>query len=88
MNWHQVVIRDTDVAEMSARSLIHHLAAQYRDLGLPQGVEVFHGRTESGDHVYFLSPSASALLGSNTAQFQATPLAAAPELQGYQAVNL
>lgn len=71
-SWHQVVIPNNDVAEVSAQTLMHGFAAALRAAGYPDDAEVFHPRNEAMDHVYYFSPAASAIAAELLQKFSAT----------------
>lgn len=71
-SWHQVVIPNNDVTEVSARGLMHGFSAMYRQAGYPEDAEVFHPRDENLDHVYYFSPKASVIAKELLRQFNAT----------------
>jgi hypothetical protein len=71
-SWHQVVMPNNDVAELSAQALMIRFAQLYREAGYPDGAEVFHTRNEAMDHVYYFSPAASAIGKKLLQEFSAT----------------
>jgi hypothetical protein len=47
-SWHQVVIPNNAVAEISAQSLMHSFAAAFREAGYPADAEVAAGQFQDG----------------------------------------
>jgi len=58
MSWHCINVADADAVD-----LIEVLERGFAEAGKPPGVEVFHRRRGDGSHVFYLSPTASALFG-------------------------
>jgi len=60
-SWHRVDIPSNDVAEISAKALMHGFARAFRSAECPTGAEVFRDQNDATDHVYYFSPTASAV---------------------------
>jgi hypothetical protein len=88
MAWHQVFIRNNDVADVSAGALMNKFHGAYIAAGVPAGVTVFHGKTSQGDHVYYFSPQASLVAPELLAKFEATACASDPDVSNCRKVNL
>jgi hypothetical protein len=92
MPWHKVVIRHDDQARWSAAALMRPFIMGYHEHGAtpPANAVVYHGFNETGDHVYYFSPEASAIaLATKTFQtFDVTQCAEQPHLDGCEKVTI
>jgi hypothetical protein len=92
MSWHKVVIKNNASARWSAAQLMRPFIMGYHELGAtpPDNVVVYHGLNDTGDHVYYFSPAASAIAINTKAfhNFDVTQLAEQPELDGYERVTI
>jgi hypothetical protein len=80
MSWHQVLIGNSDVVNLSATALIDQFVTAYRTAGAPEGVSVYHARNTQGDHIYYFSPQASSIATNLFSQFHATACAVEPDV--------
>jgi hypothetical protein len=92
MPWHKVVIIHNERARWSAAQLIRPFIMGYHELGTtpPKEIVVYHGLNETGDHVYYFSPEASAIAIATKAfqRFDVTPCAEQPHLEGCEQVTI
>ena len=88
MSWYQVLIRNSDVAQVSAAALMNQFLTAYSAAGIPDGVLVYHARNAQGDHIYYFSPQASSVATKLLNQFHATVCAVEPDLSSSQKVAL
>lgn len=88
MSWHQVIIRNSDVADLSATALMNGFMASYHKAGCPDGVKVYHGRNDVGDHIYFFSPAASAAALNVLGEFSATACSEPQRLAALRKIKL
>ena len=92
MSWHKVVIRDNDRARWSAAVLMRQFIMGYNETGAtpPKDAVVYHGLTDTGDHVYYFSPQASAIAIATKAfhTFDVTQCAEHPNLDGFEQVTI
>ena len=62
MSWNCITLAGVEAATPDAAVvLIEAMEHSYEQAGKPPGVEVFHRRRGDGTHVFYLSPTASAL---------------------------
>jgi hypothetical protein len=91
MAWYQIVhaVSDDYVADRDAEELMHRVSAALREAEGPVDVAVFYGHTPAGARRYYLSlsPEACALVHRVLESYEATPLAAPPELTGMQQIR-
>lgn len=86
MSWHRLVIQDSDVAHLSASSLMNEFAAAYRAAGVPRDASVYHGRSTQGERVFYFSPEASSIAEDVLRRFEATPCSEEPDLKGFERI--
>lgn len=67
--WRRVIIRVSDVADLSASGLINSVSRTLRDAGYPDDAEVFHGQNQAGDYIFFFSPTAAFAIGNVLSEF-------------------
>jgi hypothetical protein len=91
MAWYQIVhaVSDGYVADRDAEALMHRVAAALRDADGRVDVAVFYGRTPAGARLYYLSLSAEAVALARPVleAYEATRLAAPPDLTGMQKIR-
>ena len=91
MAWYQIVNAKSDsyIADRDAEDLLRSFSAALRDADVPVEAEVFYGLTRSGARVYYfsLSPEAVALTERVLASYDATMLAAPPDLAGLEQIR-
>ncbi len=91
MAWYQIVNAKSDsyVADRDAEDLLRDFSAALRDADVPGDAEVFYGRTHSGARLYYfsLSPEAVAIAERVLASYDATVLAAPPDLAGMEHIR-
>jgi hypothetical protein len=91
MAWYQIIhaISDSYVADRDAEELLHRFSAAFGDADVPGEVAVFYGHTPAGARRYYfsLSPEAFALVHRVLAAYEATELAAPPNLTGMQKIR-
>jgi hypothetical protein len=86
--WQRVVFREEEkLAGMTA--ILQSIVSAVREKGgRPDGAQIWHKPTGSGDHLYFFSPSISALISEALREAKAVP-AALPNLKiGFNEVPL
>ena len=92
MPWHKVVIINNDRARWSAAALMRPFIMGYNETGAtpPKDAVVYHGLNDTGDHVYYFSPEASAIAIAAKAfhTFDVTPCAEQPNLDGFEEVTI
>ena len=92
MPWHKVVILHDDQARWSAAALMRPFIIGYHAHGStpPANAFVYHGLTETGDHVYYFSPEASAIALATKAfqTFDVTQCTEKPNLDGCEKVTI
>jgi hypothetical protein len=88
MSWHCVVIQNSDVAHLSASSLMDQFAAAYRAAEVQKDASVYHGQTTQGDHVYYFSPVASSVAKDVLREFGATPCSEELNLNGFKKIAI
>ena len=92
MPWHKVVIHHDAQARWSAAALMRPFIMGYHEHGAtpPANAVVYHGFTETGDHVYYFSPEASVIAIATKAfeTFEVTPCAEQPPLEGCEQVTI
>lgn len=86
MGWHRVEIRNSDVAGLSAQTLIQDFAKAYRNAGLPADASVYHCVSDEGNHRYYFSPAAVAVAEAVLIAFAGTPCPDPPDLAGCKPV--
>lgn len=87
--WHQVIIDGgDDVKDMSASALINKFASKFMAAGVPKNVEVFHGNTTAGEHIYYFSPKAATVAGDLLKTFGATPCPTTPNTSACKKIKL
>jgi hypothetical protein len=91
MAWYQIIhaISDDYVADRDAEELMHRVSAALRDAAGRVEAEVFYGRTPAGARRYYLSLSAEAVALAHRVleAYEATILAAPPDLTGMQKIR-
>jgi hypothetical protein len=92
MPWHKVVIIHDDQARWSAAALMRPFIMGYHEHGStpPANAVVYYGVTETGDHIYYFSPEASAIAIATKAfqTFDVTQCPEPPPLDGLQKVTI
>jgi hypothetical protein len=92
MPWHKVVIRNNETARWSAARLMRPFIMGYNEVGAtpPENAFVYHGFNDTGDHVYYFSPEASAIAIATKAfqTFDVTPCPDKPHLDGFEKVTI
>ena len=92
MPWHKVVIIHDDQARWSAAALMRPFIMGYHEHGSipPENAFVYHGLNDTGDHVYYFSPEASAIAIATKAfqTFNVTQCAEKPNLDGFEKVTI
>jgi hypothetical protein len=92
MPWHKVVIRHDEQARWSAAALMRPFIMGYHEHGStpPANAFVYHGLTDTGDHVYYFSPEASAIALATKAfqTFDVTQCTEKPHLDGCEKVTI
>jgi hypothetical protein len=92
MPWHKVVIPNNETARWSAARLMRPFIIGYNELGTSpsKDIVVYHGLNDTGDHVYYFSPEASAIAIAEKAflPFDVTPCAEQPNLDGFETVTI
>ena len=92
MPWHKVVIRHNETARWSAARLMRPFIMGYHEAGAtpPSNACVYHGLNDTGDHVYYFSPEASAIALATKAfqPFEVTQCAEPPNLEGCEQVTI
>jgi DNA-binding XRE family transcriptional regulator len=86
--WYKVTIeKGEDIRDTEATALINKFASGYIAAEVPKKVEVFHGRSASGGHVYYFSPKAANIAKDLLASFGATACTKAPILSDLRKVK-
>jgi len=92
MPWNKVVIIHDDQARWSAAALMRPFIMGYHEHGStpPANAVVYYGVTETGDHIYYFSPEASAIAIATKAfqTFDVTQCPEPPPLDGLQKVTI
>jgi hypothetical protein len=92
MPWHKVVILHNDQARWTAATLMMPFIMGYHELGAipPKNAVVYHGLSDTGDHLYYFSPEASAIALATKAfdKFDVTPCVEAPNVDGCEQVTI
>jgi hypothetical protein len=61
-------------ADDTAGALIRMFRSAYQAAGAPQGARVYHLKTDSGDHIFYLCPDASRICPEILTTFPAVAL--------------
>jgi hypothetical protein len=92
MPWHKVVILNNERARWSAATLMRPFIIGYNELGTSpsKDIVVYHGLNDTGDHIYYFSPEASAIALAEKAfrTFDVTECAEQPNLDGFEKVRI
>jgi len=92
MPWHKVVIIHDEQARWSAAALMRPFIMGYHEHGStpPANAVVYHGLNDTGDHVYYFSPEASAIAMAAKAfqTFNVTQCPEPPHLDGLEKVTI
>jgi hypothetical protein len=64
----------SSVADVTAGSLVGLFRSTYRVGGSPEGPMVYHLKTKSGDHIFYLCPQASRICADILLEFPAVKL--------------
>jgi hypothetical protein len=91
MAWYQIINAKNDsyLADREAEDLLRQLGTVLRSTGDPVDAEVFYGRTTHGARCYYLSlsPEAVDLAERVLASYDATALAAPPDLTSMEKIR-
>jgi hypothetical protein len=90
MPWYKIVIVNNDSAPWSAIGLMKKFILKYKLLGSPQDAVVYRGVNDSGDHVYYFSPEASAIAISEKVfyTFDVRECLEEPSLDGFKEIMI
>ncbi len=88
MSWHRVIIADSELAGVSAGGLMQGFSRAFLEAGLPNDAAVFHGRNEAMDHIYYFSPTASAIAENTLKEFSAVACPKPENLGDFKKVRL
>jgi len=85
--WQRVVFRE-DHKVIGMTAILKALIPAYAEAGYPEAAKVWHKATGAGDHIYFFSPIAAALIPGELKEANALP-APLPNLKvGFKQVPL
>jgi hypothetical protein len=76
----------SSIADVTARSLIGLFRSAYRAGGSPKGPAVYHLKTTSGDHIFYLCPQASTICADILLEFPAVKLDPPASLKKFSVV--
>lgn len=89
MSWHRVEFLNSGAFATSAiaTDFVTKVGAAFLAAGMPTEALVYHGQSTGGDHIYFLSPKASAVAKDILASFGAIACDSQPQLLGLRQVT-
>jgi hypothetical protein len=91
MTWYKVVMQNDESARWSAAQLMRPFIMGYNEAGTipPANAVVYHGLSDTGDHVYYFSPEASMIALDRKAfdNFDVAPCTEEPYVEGCQRVT-
>jgi len=87
MPWYRIEMSGY-VAQQRATGLITEFSKAHISAGAPQEARVYHCKLPGGDHIYYFSPEAAAMVESLLRQLGATACSGEPDLAGFRLIKL